>query len=120
MSDRCQEWFNTMVRGLAAQGWKQAIDAAGICAYRTSDGLRCAVGHLLDEDRANRLCGSIAELDMIADLGLCDISYFEYEFLRQAQLKHDSKDVSTMKQRFQNLGMEYRLTWPEDVPYELP
>lgn len=45
-----QEQFNTVVRGLAGQGWRQSRDpSAGNCLLRGPDGRKCAIGHLIPD-----------------------------------------------------------------------
>lgn len=50
-----QALVDTMVRGLASQGWKKSTRKTGECSYFTSGGKRCAVGWLLTEAQAREL-----------------------------------------------------------------
>ena len=47
----CQEAFTAAFLGLKAQGFRQAAIPDGPCAYRTPDGLKCALGHLIPDDK---------------------------------------------------------------------
>lgn len=46
-----QEIFNKVVKGLASQGFKPSYSrATGKCMYRSHEGLKCAVGHLISDE----------------------------------------------------------------------
>lgn len=47
-----QQLFDRAVAGLARQGFQQSFDEAqDTCAYRGSEGMRCAMGHVLPDDK---------------------------------------------------------------------
>lgn len=46
---RRQYWFDHVVSNLIRQG-KQSIDGDNGCAYRTEDGRKCAIGHLIPDE----------------------------------------------------------------------
>jgi len=45
-----QEIFNTVFLGLKGQGFVRSI-RAGMCMYRGPNGLKCAVGHLIPDEK---------------------------------------------------------------------
>lgn len=48
-----QEIFNTAYTGIIAQG-RQSLNKKGDCRYRGPDGLKCAIGHLIDDATAEK------------------------------------------------------------------
>ncbi len=44
-----QEIFNLAYTGLHGQGWRQSVNAEGGCMYRGPVGLKCAIGHCIDD-----------------------------------------------------------------------
>lgn len=47
-----QQLFDRAVAGLANQGFQQSLDETqDTCAYRGSEGMRCAMGHVLPDDK---------------------------------------------------------------------
>lgn len=44
------QMFEIAVKGLQAQGYRQAQSATGICMFRAPDGRKCAVGHLVSDE----------------------------------------------------------------------
>lgn len=47
-----QEVFNLALNGVRAQDYKQSVNKNGYCAYRGNDGLKCGIGHCVDDDLA--------------------------------------------------------------------
>ena len=45
-----QEMFTKVWLGLQAQGWRQSIIGT-TCRYRGPEGLKCAIGHLIPDDK---------------------------------------------------------------------
>lgn len=127
-----QTIFNAMVRGLAAQGWQQSLggpgsDSPGGCVYRSGDGLRCAFGVIIDDaimDRmshrngagAQTFCEAAVEANAIPTMPASETLYF----LSLAQTHHDrfASTLHERRKRFVDLGIDYELTWPADVPHE--
>lgn len=50
-----QEVFDKVVAGLRAQGYEQSLNVAGHCSFRGKNGTKCAVGHILPDDIADRM-----------------------------------------------------------------
>ena len=122
MSNRIQQWFETIVRGLAAQDWQLAAGPKGQCLYRAPNGRKCAIGQLIPDDAFVIKTGAgVWSLDYtgkLSDLGLGDISDSEeIDFLIIAQKAHDSAhDDNAMKDHFRDVAKFYKLTFPSDVP----
>lgn len=129
---KMQEAFDRMVRGLAGQGWEQSLhsrwkatDGTPMCAYRSPNGHRCAVGHLLTDEEA-----AYADRDGIgcAPLGVAGFSYRDaapawlrdpamLNMLAVAQNCHDGARIPhRMRAGFVALAERFDLVWPEDVP----
>lgn len=121
MSNRIQEWFEKMVRGLAKQGWLQALTSNGSrCSYRTANGMACAIGQIIPDNApcitGNQTAHWLKEAGRLKDLGLGDISDEELYFLREAQGAHDDNLTPVrIKLAFTRMGERLRLAWPSDV-----
>lgn len=106
-----QELFNKSVAGLAGQGWQRAIGESGTCLYLTEDGMRCAVGHVLNlsDDELKRLnCGSWGR---VVDDGLATPDH--KDFLIELQRCHDlSSDSTKVISSLLRLARRYALTIP--------
>lgn len=125
MSDRIQAWFEKIVRGLAKQSWLRATSPGdrSRCVYRTSNGMCCAIGHIIPDDapciRTNYTANFLRHAGRLKDLGLGDISSGEMLFLEDAQNSHDNHEMpERVKENFSRLGERLNLTWPIDVPHE--
>jgi hypothetical protein len=123
MSDRRQEWFDTIVRGMHTQHWERATnEGSGSCAYRTDHGRKCGVGHLLDDDKAaeaiadNYTVFTLNQQGRLGKLGLDHITNAEVDFLIDVQDAHDNARMHEARSRFAQLAHEWKLTWPKDVP----
>jgi hypothetical protein len=46
-----QAYFDAAVAGLASQGFTRAVHDGGSCAYRGVGGKKCALGHLIPDER---------------------------------------------------------------------
>lgn len=116
-----QEMFDRAVRGLASQGWERAVDEEGRCQYQDATGKRCAWGWVdrsLDETTP---FGSVLSLRR-SKIGLAAELDDEHEdFAGFLQTAHDiDRPVSRRITAFVDLAEKYNLTWPSDVPQELP
>jgi hypothetical protein len=113
-SNRIQEWYDTMCKGLASQGWKRGTNKDGECVYRGNNS-RCGIGYILPDDAP-----IIPINDSIASasyrlFGLGEISYEEDKFMVAAQRAHDRADNLTLREKFRSLGMECNLVLPSEV-----
>ena len=71
-----QEIFDKALFGIREQGYEQSVRESG-CAYRGNGGLKCAVGHCIDDETANLW-------DSIVEHGLSIVSMERY---RKAEYK---------------------------------
>ncbi len=94
--ERQQEVFNKAYLGLAAQGFRRSIkneaDEDEMCRYRSPNGLKCAVGHLLtDEQYTPEMEGnSILSLERLTGVDLGEVFGVDMMFLQDLQECHDS------------------------------
>lgn len=101
-----QEIFNLALNGIRAQNYKQSLNEGGHCAYRGHDGLKCGIGHCIDDDLAHLMdkgtaCGMTAiqfllredEEDFKSAPALRRIFRIEdADFLANVQFAHDTMD----------------------------
>lgn len=122
--------FETIVRGLAAQGWKPSLSSDSRCCWLSSDGKsRCAVGHLLRIPEHGVLVSPslqtiefarewlVPELKAWVDATSVDpVSRWGqlYPIMAAALDKHDESRSPTERQlAFQEYGERHGLSWPE-------
>ena len=101
-----QEIFNKAYAGLKAQGFNRAVRDTGplaICQYRGEDGLKCAIGHLIPDEKYEEglegLCASVPEVrDASGTSGV------DWNFLDDLQVCHDEgntpEDMERLLKRF--------------------
>lgn len=120
-----QEMFNTMLRGLASQGWmrcgvvNQNNPRRVACMYRYA-GKKCALGWLIPDELYDpewdiSKDGSaetvLRDLDVLEDL-----SKDELAFINNAQYAHDGGyTVEVMQKNYVRVALKYGLQWPADV-----
>ena len=108
-----QELFNTMWSGLAGQGWKRSIGGQiGDYRYRGSNGLKCAIGHCIDNKTAKEWEGhSIGNANIEYKL---NIKPERLKFLTDCQRAHDSGALisESVEQNFRDIAKKYNLTIP--------
>jgi hypothetical protein len=86
-----QEAFDTACRGIIAQG-KKSADETGSCLYRSKDGCKCAIGHLIpDEEYEPRMENKmiISYFTWIKSLNEIRKSENGELFLHELQRAHD-------------------------------
>jgi hypothetical protein len=108
-----QEAFNIMVQHLRKQGRKSVLpDNPNGCAYRGADGLKCAIGALIsDEKYQKKYEGHSAS--MLAQLTGMFKGLDPY-LLDDVQNIHDNYPVTAWESRLKGVAEEYSLTLPED------
>lgn len=124
--------FEIVVRGLNAQGWKQARSndtRLADCVWVAADGCKCAIGHLLvDPPPLGKAPQSIqaalaympAELErfrasLVTKKGGDYRNYMNY--LQSLLMLHDSNPTpNSMQLAFQYMAKHRELKWPEGVP----
>lgn len=115
-----QEAFDIVVRGLASQGWKQSRRGTrGSCVYRSPDGLKCAAGWLIPDEKYDSDMEGKAAVNLFSEHQLRSL-------LDRMQLAHDAWDEvvdeeigrphPSMSHAFLALAEREGLTWPADVP----
>lgn len=90
-----QQVFDDAYRGLAAQGFERSIrrDANGAylgCAYRGSEGRRCALGHCIPDDRYNALVEEYVGIFLVPRMPGLFSSDISDRALSELQGRHDA------------------------------
>lgn len=117
-----QAAFNTAYLATIAQG-KPSVGARGFCLYRGPDGLKCAIGHLIpDEKYHNLLESNSAGSCVIRDA--VSAPQEERSFLAELQACHDSaasvhasdeEFVRAFQEYCEKFAGTYNLTVPEVI-----
>ena len=109
-----QEIFDKSVGGLLKQG-KQAMDSGNNCVYQNGNGLRCAIGQLIDpESYTDNLEGwGIGDLfrqypEIMNRNGLVESNEL-IELLDGLQEVHDRNDFDKWPALYSNLAKNYGL-----------
>jgi len=98
-----QEWFDTSVRGLRAQGGPSVCEVSGFCVYRGPEGRKCAIGFLIPDEKYDILmeqCSPVNSDRVAGALGI-DRTSSDARFLAEMQgCIHDGlkKDWSGFEQ----------------------
>lgn len=119
---RRQNWFDTAVKGLASQGFERSLSKAGDglterCAYRGSEGRKCAVGWLMNDEEAlaaDRKTWSAITLPLLNGQNL---SIEDRYFLSDLQDAHDGgySEEALMQRRLVEFATQYGLSIPEEL-----
>lgn len=64
MHARRQYWFDHAVQNLILQG-KQSVNGSNGCAYRTEDGSKCAIGHLIPDEAYYEGFEGMSAIDLV-------------------------------------------------------
>lgn len=136
-----QEVFNQAIRGLAAQNWQRSEMtpeekySVFHCRYRqnqeASCPIRCAVGHLIPDDKYepywdmdNMGVGDIL-LDLVEKEIVSEEMAYDHPFFQRLQDAHDStpidcysveEEAKWMIKNLKDVAHEFNLAWPGDVP----
>lgn len=117
-----QEMFDTAVKGLAEQNFKRSIAPNRACVYRSQDGKRCALGHILTDDDVRVLGGvhgGTIEGESATSLLVHskeNVPVEKQAFLEDLQCAHDyAENAIDMRIRLQQLGEKYDLTLPPEL-----
>ncbi len=103
-----QELFNKVCTHLAQQK-KRALDVAKNCRYRTKDGLKCAIGCLIADDRY------MPELEhfsirQLRDAGIVGTKDIDITFLASLQSAHDHNAILWyLKEELKAIAEDYHL-----------
>lgn len=108
-----QEAFDIVVKHLIKQNKKS--DYYGQCVYRSSEGLKCAIGCLIPDKmyssnlETKNIGAILIENDEIKEL----LKGINEQLLYSLQSIHDSVEPFMWKNSLYRLAKEYHLTWPE-------
>lgn len=120
-----QEIFNKVVTHLRKQGRKamrfvnNELGGSTFCAYRTSEGLCCAIGCLIPEDkyRPSMESGVVTYNQEVQSVLLSEGINTSHAptlgFLRTLQLVHDTNDFLQWEERLQEVAITNELQLPE-------
>ena len=105
-----QEVFNLVYAGLRNQGFRSSLNVTHRCSYRGQDGMKCAIGHILDDDFYDPKiegCGVKFVLDL---LPVVDNAYAFYDGLQVAHDDAESED--DMAYRLMKFATKFGLEVP--------
>ena len=107
-----QQIFNKAYLGLKSQDFKKSSNGA-VCMYRGPKGLKCAIGHCID-DKYYQLSMESLEIGNLCNNYEGLFNSEQIPFLKKLQETHDWSDSpDDMKNKFYILATEYSLTVPE-------
>lgn len=86
--------FSQAYLGLQAQEWKRAVAEDGTCCYRTPEGLKCAIGHSIPDDK---YFPSLERMSLCNILRSCKIHTKLLDFAIRLQKIHDLAADSNFK-----------------------
>lgn len=129
LAEAGQYIFDVVVRGLSAQGWKQALSndkKAADCLWVAPNGCKCAIGHILvdpppyEEMRDQSIMSALAYMPRELKRLRSSLSSEEHrkflDYLQSLLMLHDSNPTpDSMQLAFQYLAQHRGLKWPEDV-----
>lgn len=128
--------FDTAVKGIRQQG-KRSIEKEG-CVYRSPDGCKCAVGHLIPDENYDSELENFTPVDrcvrkaIAPEFGVTDV---DADFLRELQVCHDAavdfadfsvrqisilnnktpeKQEEAVEKAFEAFAKKYRLTYVKE------
>lgn len=107
-----QQMFDKAVRGLRAQGFQRSMQGTR-CCYHSSDGKKCAWGHV-DPEGTPQLLDGIHALykDKVGVAG--QLMRDQVDFAVDLQEAHDEGLSSVlMEENLRALATQYNLTFPE-------
>jgi hypothetical protein len=98
-----QEIFDTVVAHLRKQN-EVSVDDVGVCKYRSDDGLKCAVGCLIDDDHYEpSMEGKTVEI--LIELGLLPEHLKPHKnLLIELQTIHDHDDPGNWESEFERVA----------------
>lgn len=105
-----QEAFNKMVRHLRSQK-ERSIAKDGVCLYRGSNGLKCAVGALIPD---NEYTPEFEEVNAANVATKCPSLYgINHSLLHDMQYLHDNTDVKEWENGFKDIAEDFDLYVPQ-------
>ncbi len=111
-----QEIFNTAYTGIIAQG-RQSVSKNGECRYRGPDGLKCAVGFMIDDATAQEWEGvgimSVNRFRTPPDWIVNNIDLLiMIQDAHDREVDDDADFIEEFTARMQNLAQHYNLEIP--------
>jgi hypothetical protein len=112
-----QEAFTKVWTGLKAQGFLRALGEGGTCAYRGTEGRRCAAGILIPDaeyrpEFESKTISQLVRLKQVPSLN--DMSEDVRNVVQDCQWAHDdSITPADMEGNLRNVAARYKLTVPE-------
>lgn len=117
--------FDKAVRGILAQGRRSFSIGNGVCLYRSGDGCKCAVGHLISDEEYNKEFESLGAINLIERFEISSLKPFcfkeGFDFIGDLQSVHDyakcdhnypERDVTflaSFKERAKDFAKKYNL-----------
>ncbi len=112
MSKQNQEAFSVMVNHLRAQGEK-SVGPAGFCKYRGENGLKCAVGALVDDEHYdNRIEGSCWSKLFQEAMALSGWTDIDNHLLIDTQSVHDAHELEEWEDQLKWVAIKHNLKMP--------
>lgn len=119
-----QEIFNKAYRGLKSQNFQQSRPRTlQYCVYRSPDGLKCAIGHLIPDELYTPAMEIFSNTETTISfnmiLEVCGIPAEHASFATKLQQAHDyNQEVdgtinNDMESRLKSFARFYHLTVPE-------
>lgn len=111
-----QQTFDKIIAGLSSQGFKQSM-AEERCAYHGEQGMKCAIGHIIDDEYydegfESKGFDSREVRKALQDSGVC----FNPIFLNRVQIIHDlHRSPCTMIEAFKQMAPGFGLKLPEGL-----
>jgi hypothetical protein len=111
-----QEAFNKIYLGLKSQGFEKSFNETIYrCQYRGPNGLKCAVGHLIPDDKYHESLEKLNPYDLIK-VSIIDFPMLDSDFLVELQSIHDiSKSPEKLELELRQVAVEFDLTIPENI-----
>lgn len=113
-----QEIYTKIFLGLAGQGWERSVQAnGGKCVFRNGEGCKCAVGHLILDDKytPGMESMSISEVNNMGAFGVLLCQKQRFNLSDFMDLHDNALDARDMEARFRQYGKELNLVIPEIV-----
>lgn len=117
-----QELFNKAFLGMKSQGFAPSM-SGGSCTYRSLKGMKCAIGHLIDDEDYEESIEGATALNVVVLKSLFTNDAYDSlndedkAFIYDIQLCHDNEHTTTLddapikiKERFFTFAEQYDLT----------
>ena len=117
MNSEIQELFNKIYLGLKSQNFEQsAVYENGNlrCLYRGPNGLKCAVGFLIPDEKYNESIEHMSPWNLVVE-GIVELSDIHIIFLREMQSIHDNAcDPEDMRLELESYAKDLGLVIPKE------